>query len=233
MNIILLQIFLIILITFSISKHPFISPISFFLPPFISLSPFFVHNLVLFYLFDKKKTGYVDRDDLKHFIIGVHGGTIKSNAQLGLHRIEEKPRHDFKDLRILHRDFPHLLYPVFRLQLSMMRVSLGEAWWDSKKLQLAEEMRIKRKNEQSQFAGERSEQPKGTEDEEAIRFENRVKETMGTFNYYVTFWKREIIRVKLRKMDAIEKELNNKLKKDEADEEEDEKAYALSVKEQS
>ena len=170
-------------------------------------------KLVLFYLFDKKKTGYVDRDDLKHFIIAIHGGTVKSNAQLGLQRVEEKPRHDFKDLRILHRDFPHILYPVFRLQLSMMRVSLGEEWWDGK-----------RKNEKSQFTGEKQKKQKGAVDEEELRFEMRVKEKMGTFNYYVTFWKREVVRIRLRKMDEIEKELDNKLRKDEADAEEEERA---------
>lgn len=114
----------------------------------------------------------------------------------------------------------------------MMRVSLGETWWDGKKLQLAEELRIKRKNEQSQYTGVKSstKQKKGTEDEEELKFEMRVKETMGTFNYYATFWKREIIRVKLRKMDAIEKELNSKLQKEEAEEEEEERALALSPK---
>jgi hypothetical protein len=172
-------------------------------------------------LFDKKKTGYVDRDELKHFIVAVHNGEVKSNAQLGLSRIEEKPRHDFKDLRLLHRDFPYLLYPVFRLQISMMRVSLGETWWDNKKILLAEEARIKKKNEQSQFTGEKVKKPKGTEEEEAEKFEARVQEHMGTAKYYLHFWKREAIRLKLKKMDLIENELNMKLRQMQQDEEQD------------
>lgn len=174
--------------------------------------------LVLFYLFDKKKTGYVDRDELKHFIVALHGGEVKSNAQLGLSRVEEKPRHDFKDIRILHRDFPHLLYPVFRLQISMMRISLGERWWDNKKIMLAEEKRIQQKSEQSQFTGQKS---KGTVAEEAEKFEQRVKDSMGS-NYYFQFWKREAVRIKLKKMDLIDEELNLKIKQQQKDEEDDE-----------
>jgi Ca2+-binding EF-hand superfamily protein len=174
---------------------------------------------VLFYLFDKKKTGYVDRDELKHFIVALHGGEVKSNAQLGLSRIEEKPRHDFKDIRVLHRDFPYLLYPVFRLQISMMRVSFGETWWENKKILLTEEMRIKRKNEQSQFTGQ--DVKKGTVDEEAEKFEGRVREHMGNSKYYLQFWKRDAVRLRLKKMDLIENELNLKLKQQQQDEEDE------------
>ena len=185
-----------------------------------SLPSHFFPLTVLFYLFDKKKTGYVDRDELKHFIIALHGGEVKSNAQLGLSRIEEKPRHDFKDIRVLHRDFPYLLYPVFRLQISMMRVSFGEAWWENKKILLTEEMRIKKKNEQSQFTGE-APVKKGTEAEEAEKFEERVREHMGNTKYYLQFWKREAVRLRLKKMDLIENELNLKLKQQQQDQEDD------------
>jgi hypothetical protein len=102
----------------------------------------------------------------------------------------------------------------------MMRVSFGEAWWENKKILLTEEMRIKKKNEQSQFTGE-APVKKGTEAEEAEKFEERVREHMGNTKYYLQFWKREAIRLRLKKMDLIENELNLKLKQQQQDQEDD------------
>mmetsp|Transcript_16683 Transcript_16683/g.25085 ORF Transcript_16683/g.25085 Transcript_16683/m.25085 type:complete len:275 (+) Transcript_16683:92-916(+) len=170
----------------------------------------------LFYLFDKKKSGYIDRDELKHFIISLHGGQVKSNAQMGLASIEEKKTSDgrfaFRELAVLHRQFPHLLYPVFRLQTSMMRESFGESWWEKRKILLGEEARLLRAKEKKHTSNKK-------EDEAAK--EEKVKEAMGVYKYYLTPWKRKAVRIKIEKMDKIEAELLKREEIGEVDDDEE------------
>ena len=72
-------------------------------------------------MFDKKKTGYVKREEIKNFIYLLHEGEIMSNAEVGMASIDQHGdgdgTFDFRQLRILHRNFPHLMYPAFRLVL--------------------------------------------------------------------------------------------------------------------
>jgi hypothetical protein len=65
------------------------------------------------------------------------------------------------------------------------------------------------------------ERQRNQKEEEAEKFEGRVREHMGTTKYYLHFWKREAIRLKLKKMDLIENELNLKLKQMQQDEEQE------------
>lgn len=143
---------------------------------------------------------------MKHFIIGLHGGTVKSNAQMGLASIEEmkaeNKKFDFKELAVLHRRFPHLLYPVFRLQTAMMRYSLGEDWWSSKKLVLSEENK-QRKKLASTHLGHKAE----NKNEEEAQMQAKIKETMGVYKYYFMFWERKKARAKIEKMEKLEREL--------------------------
>jgi hypothetical protein len=69
-------------------------------------------------MFDKKKTGYVKKEEIKSFIYLLHEGEIKSNAEVGMASIDNygagDGTFDFRQLRILHRNFPFLIYPAFR-----------------------------------------------------------------------------------------------------------------------
>jgi hypothetical protein len=75
---------------------------------------------VCFFMFDKKKTGYVKREEIKNFIHLLHEGDITSNAEQGMKTLDDNldgdGRFDFRQLRILHRNFPHLMYPAFRFK---------------------------------------------------------------------------------------------------------------------
>lgn len=79
-------------------------------------------------MFDKKKTGYVKREEIKNFIYLLHEGQIMSNAEVGMASInnhgEGDGTFDFRQLRILHRKFPHLMYPAFRCVLNVEAVSV-------------------------------------------------------------------------------------------------------------
>lgn len=88
--------------------------------------------VVCFAVFDCEKTGFVTKDDIKHFIILLHEGDLKSNAKIGMQRIESRTKAggllSFKDICNLHKTFPSLLFPIFRLQLTFMQVTFSERW---------------------------------------------------------------------------------------------------------
>lgn len=127
---------------------------------------------------------------------------------MGIDFVTSKERLDFRDLALLHRNFPQVLYPAFRLQISMMRNSLGEYWWSNKKLKLTEERKAKKKLAEKNLVVD---DKKLTEDEAEAALEKKTREMMG-WKYYGTPWKRNITRMKIKKMEAIEEELNRKAK---------------------
>ena len=45
-----------------------------------------------FNIFDTEKTGFIDKDEVKHFLLMLHGGDVKSNGQKGLDMIEASQR---------------------------------------------------------------------------------------------------------------------------------------------
>ena len=88
--------------------------------------------IVCFAVFDSDRTGFIACDEMKHFIIMLHDGDLKSNAKMGLNRIESRKKGDgllsFQDVCDLHRAFPSLLFPIFRLQNTIMRKTFSENW---------------------------------------------------------------------------------------------------------
>lgn len=107
----------------------------------------------------------------------------------------------FPELRELHKHFPMLLYPVFRMQNTLIRESLGDSWWKKKKMIVAEEVRLERskiKNVEEEV--DEKELQKQAEILEVKRF-------MGPVKYYLMPWKREKVLGKIRKLKKIEAEL--------------------------
>lgn len=158
-----------------------------------------------FNIFDMEKTGFINTDEVKHFLLMLHGGTVKSNARKGLEYIDKSQREDgrigFLDLVDLHKQYPMLLYPVFRMQNTLMRETLGNAWWAKKKVAVAEEARIKKNK--SKIADAEM-------DDVAIakkEMELEVKRVMGQVKYFLLPWQRESVRQKINKMKKIEEEL--------------------------
>jgi Ca2+-binding EF-hand superfamily protein len=69
-------------------------------------------------MFDKKKTGYVKVEDIRAFVEMLHDGDMHSNAETGVQSLyalsDAQGTVNYHKLQILHRNFPHLLYPAFR-----------------------------------------------------------------------------------------------------------------------
>ncbi len=151
----------------------------------------------------------MNKDEIKHFIIMLHGGEIKSNAQEGLKSLESAKevkdgRYTYRNIVTLNRNFPHLFYPAFRLQGSMMRSSWGERWWQSKIFTIQVETAERRRKQKGNIAAG----GKGVMTEsDMIKEEIEIKTEMGIVPYYLFRWKREAVRNKLRKLAAFEEEM--------------------------
>ena len=113
----------------------------------------------------------------------------------------EDGRISFADLKELNTKFPMLLYPVFRMQNTLMRVSLGTSWWKKKKAIVAEEMKVER-SKMKNIEDEMDEKER-----EKRQLELDVKMMMGVAKYHLLFWQREKFRKKVLKLRKIEAEL--------------------------
>ena len=89
-----------------------------------------------FKMFDRESTGYVDKDEIRHFIYGLHGTKENTTIEMGLKYLEDNDDGDgqfeFYQIKDMHFKFQVLFYPVFRLLVQMRRRTLGERWWDEK-----------------------------------------------------------------------------------------------------
>jgi len=174
-----------------------------------------------FAVFDTDRTGFISKDDIKHFIILLHDGDLRSNAKVGMERIENRKKGggllSFKDVCDLHRTFPSLLFPIFRLQIAFMRSTFSERWWNQKKVKLAESNRVRKLLEEAKAAA-------GEVDEEEVARQlmaQMVMDEMGTLKYYLMPWDRIRVQTKIEKRKEIEAQLEAKEAEGLLDEEED------------
>ena len=94
-----------------------------------------------FFIFDKDKNGYIDKDELELFVNTLHNGGVAGNIMAALHSIDFNGdgKFDFKEFQALHAKYPTVLYPAFRLQTQMQMYVMGTSWWDRKKNKIAME----------------------------------------------------------------------------------------------
>ena len=73
-----------------------------------------------FYIFDKDKNGYIEKDELTSLVDLLHRQTQYSNTKQALLTAFDEDndgKMSFKEFEICHAKFPQLLYPAFRLQV--------------------------------------------------------------------------------------------------------------------
>jgi len=109
-----------------------------------------------FFMFDKDKNGFIHKDEFILFVEMIHTGDsalaniIKTVDNLD---VDDGGKFTWKEFNVLADVYPQVLFPCFRVQISMIRNILGIKWWAAKKdylllLKLAEaerDERIKRK----------------------------------------------------------------------------------------
>jgi Ca2+-binding EF-hand superfamily protein len=91
-----------------------------------------------FFIFDKDKNGYIDKDELELFVSTLHAGGVAGNIMHALHSLDFNGdgKFDFMEFSAMHEKFPTVLYPAFRLQQQMCANILGAQWWKKKQAML-------------------------------------------------------------------------------------------------
>ena len=131
-----------------------------------------------FFIFDKDKNGYIDKDELELFVSTLHTGGITGNIEHALHSIDFNGdgKFDFLEFSALHEKFPTVLYPAFRLQQQMCANVLGAGWWRKKKDMLQNILEDANKK----IEKERKKMEKNT----LATRTSTIRSEMGLANYY-------------------------------------------------
>ena len=72
-----------------------------------------------FFIFDKDKNGFIDKDELDLFVNTLHSGGVQGNVMHALQSLDFNGdgKFDFQEFEALNEKFPTVLYPAFRLQV--------------------------------------------------------------------------------------------------------------------
>ena len=98
------------------------------------------------------------------------------------------------------------------MQIIMQRVTLGEAWWNTKKLELWDKQKLVlqakkfEKDKKKQKANARKGKLATVQNMD-VSMEFRVRERMGKFRYTFMPWQRPAVLEQIETLDAIEAEL--------------------------
>jgi hypothetical protein len=110
---------------------------------------------------------------------------------------------DIVDFRTMHKSHPQVLYPVFRLQYSLIDHVMGREWWSSKMLQLELQ---KQEADKMKKEAEEMGMTKNEEIEAKLKLEREVKFRMGV-TYYLRPWRRAKVRNQIKRIAAIQASL--------------------------
>lgn len=176
----------------------------------------------VFHIFDPTKTGRCDKQELKDYIFSIHNRNIPANLEMGLkalHKfgddVEEKHDFfiDFYSLMTLHRRYPLLFYPMFRFQTALQATSISVSWWHRKKSAV---LALKHG---SLFEGLKVVKDRKISPEEEAEMQNlrelhelelATRQRMGMVKYYILPWRREEVRIQVKRINELEKELDEK-----------------------
>mmetsp|Transcript_4345 Transcript_4345/g.6518 ORF Transcript_4345/g.6518 Transcript_4345/m.6518 type:complete len:278 (+) Transcript_4345:16-849(+) len=162
-----------------------------------------------FFILDPHRTGLVEKNDVKHFVTTIWNAPLTSNIKEAFSYLDSLDDGDgcftFKEVMDVHSRFPNTFYPLFRLQVHIMRATLGDTWWDFHKAKLYDTIQEEKAQERARLIN------KIKQESAAINEENddMVMKRMGVVKFYLMPWKRQAERDKLKKIAAIEDELDN------------------------
>ncbi|GBG33043.1 Calmodulin-like protein [Hondaea fermentalgiana] len=157
-----------------------------------------------FFVFDKDKNGYIDSDELHALVEMLHGNNPTSNCRTALANFDTNSdgKIDFEEFQAMNVRFPQLLHPAFRMQQNMMINTLGEQWWNGKKLMLQEERNADNALEERLRLKELQRQHRNQQ--------RQVRHKMGFFGYYFCFFKRGKVLAQIAAEEAIRAEKREK-----------------------
>ena len=138
----------------------------------------------IFYIFDREKNGYIASEELHTYVAQLHGQDLQSNLETAINALDfnSDGKFEFDEFKDMHKQYPQVLYPVFRLQTKMMNSVGGAAWWNSKKRALAYQKEMKAQKEMA----ERRKQARMIEQAR----QRQIRRHMGALKYYAMPHKR-------------------------------------------
>jgi Ca2+-binding EF-hand superfamily protein len=148
----------------------------------------------IFFIFDRDKNGYIDHDEFMFIVKIIHGlgpdEAFKGNVKIMMEYLQKElnpdGKVDFKEFKAFHKQFPALFHPAFRIQLELIRRTMGERWWAKMKVQHQNRKEWAKSVEKRRQRSERA---------RTMRLDNRkVRKRMGFWRYYCCFWQRDGIR---------------------------------------
>ena len=144
-----------------------------------------------FFIFDKDKNGYIDQHELRLFIEVLHSQGVKGNIATALKSVDynDDGKFSFGEFREMNRNFPQVLYPAFRLQMSMMSKVGGMYWWRRKKRVIGMKIELQRD----------AHLRKKESDARALRKREQdlIKQSMGIVQYYLLPYRRKRFAVNI------------------------------------
>ena len=184
-----------------------------------------------FYIFDKDKNGNIEEDEL-HTLVEVlqstGQGQFYSNtkqALLGAFDADGDGKMSFPEFCALHKKYPQMLHPAFRMQDSIMAATMGRDWWINRRALFAEERMKIAKDEK-----------KAKEREKKKLVDNQKKQIrrkMGYVQYYLNCSKRQKYLNKLQSDAEEEQAAREQRKKRESERRAAEEAERLLQAERS
>jgi Ca2+-binding EF-hand superfamily protein len=138
-----------------------------------------------FSVHDKDKSGMMEMEELHAFIKVLHS-TQKSNVSDALSNLnlDQFGRLHFEGFQQMNKQYPAVMYPVFRLQQSVMRATMGISWWNTKVTKL-DYWR------QNRASIERKQQEK-IERMREKQLAQQIRKAMGWRDYYLNKEKRQM-----------------------------------------
>lgn len=76
---------------------------------------------LIFNIFDTEKTGFIDKDEMKHFLLMLHDGELKSNGQKGLEMIEQSQRQGMYIILFLN----NMAYHIWIIILLLLQLTIA------------------------------------------------------------------------------------------------------------
>jgi len=139
-----------------------------------------------FYIFDKDKNGFISPDELQDLVGLLHSYSLSNITQVmkELSGAKGDARISFSRFKAMNDAYPFVLFPAFRIQDTLQRISLGAKFWDhTKKInkivrdEIAEDERHEKLT-----AGKEKERQLLTLKKAKLRKKN------GCFTYYCCFY---------------------------------------------
>jgi len=88
-----------------------------------------------FYIFDKDKNGFISPDELQDLVGLLHSYSLSNITQVmkELSGAKGDARISFSRFKAMNDAYPFVLFPAFRIQDTLQRISLGAKFWDHTK----------------------------------------------------------------------------------------------------